>query len=82
MIYKLHQKSHNLDSSILESQQKYELLSKNATLYKNEMKDLKINTLEKALQEKARVVDELLSQEKVLQDLLDSLEDNQNLSMI
>ena len=82
MIYKLHQKSHNLDSSILESQQKYKLLSKNATLYKNEMKDLKINTLEKALQEKARVVDELLSQEKVLQDLLDSLEDNQNLSMI
>lgn len=82
MIYKLHQKSHSLDSNILESQQKYELLSKNATLYKNEMKNLKINTIETALEQKDKVVDELLQQEKVLQDLLDSLEDNQNVSII
>jgi hypothetical protein len=46
------------------------------------MKNLQMNSIDKCLSEKNIVVDELLKQEQVLQALLDSLEDNQNISVI
>jgi 3-deoxy-D-manno-octulosonate 8-phosphate phosphatase KdsC-like HAD superfamily phosphatase len=40
------------------------------------MKNLKIHSIEKGLQDKSMLVDELLKQKHILQDLLDSLDEN------